>query len=154
MWFLAVFPLLVIDQWSKFWVLRELAVGQSAAWLPGINFHLSFNHGVAFSLFNKQQALGQGILLGVIILISVAVAWALVKNPREDKITALALTLVLGGALGNLFDRIYHGYVVDFIDFYIQHWHWYTFNIADSFITVGAILLLFKALFSKEQEQE
>jgi signal peptidase II len=88
----------------------------------------------------------QYALIAMIAAICLFLVVLLVRTPREDGWSRCGIALMIGGALGNLADRIIYGHVVDFIDFHIGHWHWYTFNLADAFITVGAIMMA-KSIF-------
>ena len=145
-------PLLfALDVGSKWLILQRLSLGETMYALPNIQFTLAYNHGIAFSLFNQHEMMGRIILICFIMLISLGIAVWLVKTPMSEKWSGFSLSLILGGALGNLFDRIYYGYVIDFIDFHIHSWHWYTFNLADSFITIGAIMSIKTILFSADR---
>ncbi|MGD9592075.1 MAG: signal peptidase II [Candidatus Berkiella sp.] len=149
-WFWAIPLLFALDQLSKYWVLTHVTMGEIFQLCPSLNIILAHNSGVAFSLFASKPAWGQMVLLALIILICTFVAIWLAKTPTKEKYNGIALSLILGGALGNLSDRIWHGYVIDFIDFYINTWHWYTFNLADTFITMGALMMAKTVIFSKE----
>ncbi|MBS0289905.1 MAG: signal peptidase II [Proteobacteria bacterium] len=146
-WFLPV--LFLLDQISKGWVVSNLSFSQVLPLCPGLNLTLSHNRGIAFSLLAQNAALGQILLILAICLICLFVAVWLAKTPSNERWMGISLSLILGGALGNLYDRVVHGYVIDFIDFYIQSWHWYTFNLADSFITIGALMSI-KFILNKE----
>ena len=137
-----------LDQWSKFEVVRHLTDGpiRVDAYL---NLALVYNRGAAFGFLSNQSGWQNVFFVVVAVLIVVGIVWFLVRAPREDRLMVVALMLVLGGALGNLVDRLRLGRVVDFIDFHIGAWHWYTFNLADSAITVGALLLALDALRSR-----
>ncbi len=138
--FIVVPFILFLDQLTKFIVTKELTVGQSIPFLEGIlHFTLIHNRGAAFGILKGQVPffiLTSGIAVALIAI-------NLKKNKRA--LYSLSLSLILAGALGNLIDRLFLGYVVDFIDFRI----WPVFNIADSAITVGAILLGYSILKSK-----
>ncbi len=148
-WFWTAPVLFLLDQLSKYWVLTHITFGENYPLFPSLNLTLAHNRGVAFSLFASKPAWGQVVLIVFIVFICAFIAGWLAKTPTKDKWNGIALSLVFGGALGNLCDRIWHGYVIDFIDFYINSWHWYTFNLADTFITIGALMMA-KAVFSKE----
>ena len=133
---------LALDQWSKWWVESRLALHDSLDLLPGLSLTHVRNTGVAFGLFASR-----GELTGTVILTLFGLA-ALVVVLRYFQLTPIgewriltALALILGGAVGNLFDRIAQGGVTDFIDAYVGTYHWHTFNVADSAITVGIALL-------------
>jgi signal peptidase II len=113
------------------------------------------NPGAAFSLFNNSPSPGRvrWMLLVFSVLAAVAVLAALLKLGRTITATSVALALILGGALGNAYDRLRFGSVIDFLEVHIVHYHWPDFNVADSAIVVGGILLLLDALFSGSKEQ-
>ena len=92
------------------------------------------------------------LIFCLVTLIIVIVVIFLSQNRRNEKWNKAALALILGGALGNLIDRIVYGHVIDFIDCYYKQWHWYTFNLADCFITIGALMTIKSLIFSKETE--
>jgi signal peptidase II len=151
-WFLFSGLLLLIDQVSKWWVVNHIAFGEFVNLVPSMSLTLTYNTGVAFSLFSQKAAIGRILLITFVCVISLIVAVWLAQTPREEKWNKAALALILGGALGNLADRIVYGHVIDFIDFYIKQWHWYTFNLADCFITVGALMTIKSLIFSNERE--
>jgi len=152
-WFLHVLWIFLLDKLSKFWVLHHIHPGEPHALFPNINLILTHNFGIAFSLFNRQSKESQLALLFFILLLCIILTVWLIKTPWRDQWQGWALTLILGGALGNVSDRFQYGYVIDFIDFYIGNWHWYTFNLADSFITLGALMLVKTILFSAGEER-
>lgn len=140
----------VVDIASKVWVLSSLTLHDPHPVLPFFNIMYAQNFGAAFSLFWGQRwvlALIAAIVSGIILSM-------LYKNPAQDRINNCALALVLGGALGNLSDRLYHGFVVDFLDVVIFNWHYPTFNIADSAICIGAFLLILAGFKKKEKSNE
>jgi signal peptidase II len=112
------------------------------------------NPGAAFSLFNDSSSPGRvrWMLLVFSVLAAVAVLFALLKLGRSVTATSVALALILGGALGNAYDRLRFGWVIDFLEVHIVHYHWPDFNVADSAIVTGGILLLVDALFSGKEQ--
>lgn len=151
LWWLIWVPFVfLIDQASKWIILHKLSFGEVVRVFPGLQLTLTHNYGIAFSLLNQTTGLMPFILLAVIVLICLVMFVWLIKTPLSDPWSGISLVFIFGGALGNLFDRLYHGYVIDFIDFYIGHWHWYTFNLADSFVTIGALLMIKTILIPKE----
>jgi signal peptidase II len=141
-WFWGIPFLFLADQGSKWWVLQNVSPGEIISFFPGVQFILAHNTGIAFSLLSQQNLWGKSLLCLFIIAICLLTSLWLARTPRSDKETGWAFMFILGGALGNLFDRLFHGYVIDFIDCYFRTWHWYTFNVADAFITLGACILL------------
>lgn len=130
------------DFLTKFLALNYLTEYRSLPIFPGFNLTLAYNKGAAFSFLSDASG-WQSWFFGLlaVFVCSVILVW-LKKTPREKRWINIALSLVLGGALGNLFDRMYYGHVIDFLDFYISYLHWPAFNLADSAICVGAIMLL------------
>lgn len=149
-WFVWVPLIFLIDQLSKWAIVRHLSLGEVMPLFPGLRFTLAHNTGIAFSLFNDSNNLQQILLLLAIICICTVMAIWLAKTPYQDKWSGVALVFIFGGALGNLFDRVWHGYVIDFIDFYVGHWHFFTFNLADSFVSIGAFMMVLSILFSSK----
>lgn len=148
-------PLVVLcDQLSKWWILTHLTIHDRISVLPGVKLILAQNRGVAFSLFDKHDGSTSALLLLFILGVVLTIMVWLSRTPPTHKWSGIALVGILGGAIGNLCDRAWHGYVVDFIDFSIGSWHWYTFNIADSFITMGAMIMIGAILFDAESPKE
>ena len=135
----------VSDQLTKFAVADYLTRHGDVQLTSFLNFALVYNSGAAFGFLSSASG-WQNIFFIVITLIAgVVILWMFRRLNPKDKLLASGLMLILGGALGNLADRLIHGYVVDFIDVYYGTWHWPAFNIADSAITVGAVLLIMDA---------
>ncbi len=139
---LLVITVVVADQLTKFWAASCLALGYPYSVMPMLNLRLAYNRGAAFSILGNAGGWQRWFFVTVSVVISaVLISW-LYKIPRHAKRQTAALSLLLGGALGNLIDRAYSGQVVDFLDFYYGAYHWPTFNIADSAICIGAFLLI------------
>lgn len=135
----------VADQVTKYFALKHLMRSEIAI-APFLNFALAFNTGAAFSFLSDAGGWQNLFFVGVAAVVSIVILFMIRRLGANDLQVAVALMLVLGGAVGNVIDRVRFGYVVDFIDVYYQSWHWPTFNIADSAITIGAILLIMDAL--------
>ena len=146
MWRLMWIPALVIvaDQATKYLALQNLASGDFPV-TSFFRFALAFNTGAAFSFLADAGGWQNLFFIGVAVVVSGIILFMFRKLGTKDMQLAVALMLVLGGAIGNVIDRVRFGYVVDFIDVYYRHWHWPTFNIADSAISIGAVLLVFDA---------
>jgi signal peptidase II len=140
LWISAV--VVVLDQTSKWMALKHLVRHVEVPLLPFLNLTLVYNTGAAFGFLSGASGWQNVFFIVVAIVASAIVVVMLRKLGTRDTQLAVALTLVLGGAIGNLIDRLVYGYVIDYIDFYIGSWHFWTFNVADSAITVGAILLV------------
>lgn len=132
-----------LDQLSKFFILDALTYKQSISVLPCLNFTLAHNHGAAFGIFANQGGWQRWLFVGIAVFISVVILFWSTRLTIKDRLETISLGLILGGAWGNLLDRMRFGHVIDFLDFYVGNWHWYTFNIADAAICVGAALLMY-----------
>jgi signal peptidase II len=138
-----------LDQLAKYAVLKSFAVGEAMAITPFVNLVLVYNPGAAFSFLSDQAGWQRWLFIAIALGASAWIVHLLVKRPRE-RLFALALSLVLAGALGNVIDRIAYGAVVDFADFHALGYHWPAFNVADAAITCGAVLLIWDALFPRK----
>jgi signal peptidase II len=143
---------LVLDQASKAVVSATLKMHEVRPLIHGLlNFTRVHNTGAAFGLLAGQASpLRTGFFLVVSLVAMGVVLWMLYRLPSGQKVELVALSLILGGALGNVFDRVRLGEVVDFIDVYYRGYHWPAFNVADSAISIGVILLLYRLVFAKE----
>ena len=137
---------IVLDQLTKLWASSSLSYAEPVTLLPFVNLTLLHNTGAAFSFLSEAGGWQRWFFALVALLISVVILIWLKRLPAGKVWLAVSLALVLGGALGNVWDRIYLGYVVDFIDVYYQRWHWPAFNLADSAISVGAVMLIIDTL--------
>lgn len=145
---LLVALMVALDQYTKHLILADWQVGDTVAVIPGF-FSLTYvrNRGGAFGLMaDLPEAWRVGFFVAFAVLTVAGLSWMLRETPREDVAQRLALTGVIGGAIGNLYDRVRYGEVVDFLDVYVRDWHWPAFNVADSFITCGVILLVLASL--------
>ena len=142
--FFLFLTLVILDQVTKALVINFFNLYDSVALLPMINLTFVVNYGFAFGLLNNPS-LNQILVSLVILAIIIYFLYLLIKT--QDKIFQLTLTLILAGALGNFIDRIFRGFIIDFIDIYIGKYHWPAFNIADSCITVGFVVLMINILF-------
>lgn len=147
---------LVVDQWSKWWIERRLDLHDSIPIIPGcLDFTHVSNTGVAFGLLPAHGDLTATLLLTLLGLVALGViGYYFLRTPADHRLLLASLSLVLGGALGNLLDRIAAGAVTDFIDFYLGDWHWHTFNVADSAITIGIVLMALELLLTRRRAVE
>ena len=144
--------IVVIDQVTKVMAEQWLLFLQPVAVLPSFNLTLMYNTGAAFSFLADAGGWQRWLFIGLASLISVVLVIWVIRLGRDQRLQAAALVLVLGGAVGNLIDRILYGHVIDFIQLYYQQWYWPTFNIADAAISVGAVLLIIDTLFYSGRE--
>lgn len=139
--FLVAIAWFVADYFSKLWALETLGNGVVMRLTPWMDFKLAFNKGAAFSLFADGSGWQRWFFMGIAIVIGLWLCYALLFE-RTNALTRLAYASILGGAIGNLYDRILHGKVVDFISWHIGNAYWPTFNVADVGICVGVGLLV------------
>ncbi len=140
--FLPALFLLAADQLSKWEALRTLELYERVPLLPGLNLTLVFNTGAAFSLLSDASGWQRWLFSALAVVIILLLSRWLWQEKAGNRAALVAYNLILAGAAGNLIDRLLHGHVVDFIDLYYRQWHWPAFNLADSWITLGAGLLL------------
>ena len=143
----------VLDQATKWLALGMLDPYRPVPLIPFLNFTLMFNDGAAFSFLSGAGGWQRWLFSGFALAMSVVLLIWLLRLGSRERLTAAALSLVLGGAVGNLIDRIVMGRVVDFIDFFVGEWHWPAFNVADSAITLGVVLLLLSSFRGGQDEQ-
>ena len=134
--------LIVLDQISKVLISSNLALGESLNLLPFLNFTLIHNTGIAFSLFDEGGNISRWLLVIVVSAILAYLLFLMYKKTPKNWPELMSLILISSGGLGNLVDRAFLGYVVDFIHVFYQDYSFYVFNMADSYITVGIILYL------------
>ena len=141
-----ILAIFFVDRISKIYIIKiSVLENKVDIYLTEyLNFYLIWNKGIAFGLFSFNESFIYNSITGIIIIISIIISIMIYKNNGFKKIS---LILVLGGALGNLFDRIYYSAVPDFIDLHFNDFHWFVFNVADIFITVGIVCLIFAELF-------
>ncbi|MCK9530061.1 MAG: signal peptidase II [Gammaproteobacteria bacterium] len=149
LWLSAV--VVVLDQVTKAIASELLALYEAVPVLPGFNLTLMHNTGAAFSFLSDEGGWQRWFFAAVAVVVTAMLVLWLRRVPPGQRWLSIAIALVIGGALGNLWDRFMLGYVIDFIDVYAGRWHWPAFNVADSAITVGAAMLLFDAFRPQRQ---
>jgi signal peptidase II len=132
----------LLDQASKIFVYQHLAFNQPLVLLPIFNLNFATNLGAAFNFLGSASGWQRWLFVAIALVISAVILRWLYQLPKKNNWAACAMALVLGGALGNLFDRLTRGYVIDFIQVHYKDWYFPTFNLADSAITVGVIIWL------------
>lgn len=145
--------IVVLDFWTKGLATESLTLYRPVEINSWLNMTLAHNYGAAFSFLSDAGGWQRWLFTGLASVVTVVLIVWLFRLPAQEKITAASLGLIIGGAVGNLIDRINHGYVVDFIDVYYGDWHWPAFNLADSAITCGVILMIIAGLFSPTPAQ-
>ncbi len=136
---LVAFGVILFDQITKLWVLQSFAPGEALPVTSFFNLVLVFNPGAAFSFLADHAGWQRWFFAVIALAISGWIFWQL-KTVRTKSLFSIGLALIMGGALGNLIDRLWLGMVVDFIDLHVAGWHWPAFNVADSAVCVGAVL--------------
>ncbi|MCL5254815.1 MAG: signal peptidase II [Gammaproteobacteria bacterium] len=151
LWWLIV-ALVLADQLTKWLVVANMDLFQRINILPFFDLVHVRNYGAAFSFLSDQGGWQRWFFTVIAIAISAVIAWLLRRQTRAMMIANWSFALILGGAMGNLVDRIRLGYVVDFLDFYVGSYHWPAFNVADSAIVIGAGLMIYEGFFGKSSE--
>ena len=144
---------ILIDQASKWWILVEIMDPPKVIPVTSLlNFVLTWNRGVSFGLFNNEGNFGPWFFsILAIIIVGILLIWL---RKAETKVQSISLGFIIGGAIGNVIDRVNHQAVLDFIDFHLGSSHWPAFNAADSFITLGAVVLIVDSLFSPQKNDD
>ena len=146
-----VLVLVIIDQLSKWAVETRLPFHETIEIIPFFSLYRTHNTGIAFSMLSWLGS--GGLIIMTVIIIGIMIAlWR--KVPRDQQLASLGFALVIAGALGNLIDRITQGHVIDFFLFHTQTWAFAVFNVADSFITVGAIAIIIDEVFSSRKKAD
>jgi signal peptidase II len=151
-WLLLSGVVVTLDQISKYVVVEKLANQPPVEVTSFFNLLLVYNRGAAFSFLAGAGGWQREFFTGIALIASAWIIWLLHRHPRQT-LFSLALALVLGGAIGNVIDRLMIGAVVDFLDFHAFGWHWPAFNVADSAITCGAALLIWDGIFGGSQSK-
>jgi len=146
-WLMFSALIIVLDLWTKQIATETLTLYRPVEVTSWLNMTLAHNYGAAFSFLSDAGGWQRWLFTGLASVVTVVLIVWLLRLPANEKLTAAALSLVIGGAVGNLIDRIMNGYVVDFIDVFYQAHHWPAFNVADSAITGGVILMLVDGIF-------
>ncbi|WP_224784714.1 signal peptidase II [Marinihelvus fidelis] len=150
-WLALAAVIVVLDLWTKHIAVQSLDMYRPVEVFSWLNMTLAHNTGAAFSLLANAGGWQRWLFTGLAVVITVVLLVWMLRLQRGEWRLGLALGLVMGGAIGNLVDRVRLGYVVDFIDVHVAGWHWPAFNLADSAITCGIIILLLDAFFSREK---
>jgi signal peptidase II len=134
--------IIALDRVTKYFVLTHLLYHEPVIIFPFFNLTLAYNTGAAFSFLHDASGWQNMLLGGLAIIVSMTIMYWIMTLPAQARWLRTALCLILGGALGNAWDRLLYGHVVDFLDFHLGTWHFATFNIADSAICIGAFMLI------------
>jgi len=145
---------ILLDQWSKSLALDHLDYGRPVHLLPVLNLTLQYNTGAAFSFLSDAGGWQRWFFSAVAVVASLVICVWLVRLKRGEQLLAVSLSLILGGAIGNLWDRLQLGYVVDFVSVHYGVHYFPTFNVADAAVSVGAALMILDAIIQARREQE
>ena len=150
-YFFFILFIFILDRISKLWIISIFNLENSLEIKISsfINLNLIWNKGIAFGLFSYGEKFEYNLLTGLIIMIIAIVFWMIIKTKGFEKYGFL---MILGGALGNIFDRLYYSAVPDFIDIYYKNFHWFVFNVADIFITLGVLMLIINEITIKNHK--
>lgn len=149
-WLILSALVIFVDQFTKYLAYQFFYWGESKPILPVFDLTLVANKGAAFSLLGRASGWQRWFFIGVAISISIGLVVWLVRLPRNERWTAAAISFIIGGALGNVYDRIRYGYVIDFLHLHVKSFSWPVFNIADTLIVFGVFILIFQILFKPE----
>jgi signal peptidase II len=144
-WLGVALIVILFDQLSKIAIAKVFTYGQSVSVAPFFNLVLVYNRGAAFSFLAAAGGWQRWAFTALGVVAALVICY-LLKRHGNQRLFCAALALILGGALGNVIDRLAYGHVIDFLDFHVGTWHWPAFNLADSAITIGAMLLVFDEL--------
>lgn len=148
--------IIVIDQMTKVYIMQTMRLHESIVVIPNL-FSITYirNPGAAFGILSTSSGSFRFIFFGLTSLFALGLLGTiLIRMPKDDWMGQISVVAILGGAIGNLLDRLRYGEVIDFLDFYIDTYHWPAFNVADSAITVGVIFLILHFAFEKQKEPE
>jgi len=153
-WLWLTLLFLILDQVTKHWVAGSMDLYQSINVLPFFNITYVHNLGAAFSFLADQGGWQRWFFTAIAFIASIVFTVWLAKTPKNQPLLAVALAFMLSGALGNLIDRFFLGYVIDFLDFYVGSSHWPAFNVADSVIFIGAALMIIDSFVQDKKSKE
>lgn len=153
-WIWIAVVVVILDQLTKYIASTSLEMYQPIAVMPMFNWTLMHNPGAAFSFLANESGWQRWFFAVIAVVVSVVIVLWIKRLEQHEKWQAIALALILGGAVGNVIDRIYLGYVVDFIQVYYQQWYWPAFNIADSAISIGVAMIIIDSIRAYRTEQK
>lgn len=153
-WLWLALIVLVLDLGSKQWVMAHFYLGESVPLVPFFNLTYAHNPGAAFSFLADKGGWQRWFFAAIALIISVVLIVMMYRSSAKQRLNNAAYALIIGGALGNLFDRMVHGVVIDFIDFYVNDWHWPVFNLADTAICIGAVIIVLEGFLAPSDKDK
>ena len=151
LWLSAI--VVVLDQLTKQWVEEAFVLYESLPVTSFFNLTLVYNTGAAFSFLADAGGWQRWFFLVLALVICIYLVYWLLQLKKDQLLLPLAIAMIIGGAVGNVIDRLLYGHVIDFLDFYYQQWHWPAFNLADSAIVMGVILFIWDAFFGHHHDE-
>ena len=150
-YFALAIVIIAVDLFTKHYANTHLEFATPYKITSFFDLTLLYNHGAAFSFLSNDKTSWQLIMFATFsIIASIALIYLIIKQPISAKLNLFAFSMILGGALGNFYDRAFRGYVIDFLDFHVNSYHWPAFNVADAAITTGAILIILGSFITKK----
>ena len=153
-WFALSLIIILLDQLSKYIAVDIIPLYESIEVLPFFNWTLLYNEGAAFSFLSDQGGWQRWFFIILSTIVTTVLAIWLFRLKDDEQSIALSLSLIIGGAIGNLIDRVLLGHVVDFIHLHYQEYYWPAFNVADSAITVGVVIMIIDSLFFAQKRED
>ena len=153
-WLWLSLMVVLLDQASKQLIVASFMLYENQEILPVFNLTLVYNKGAAFSFLSDQSGWQRWFLAGVAAVVTLVMILWLRGLKQHERLTAMALGLIIGGAVGNLIDRVLFGHVIDFLDFHFGQHHWPAFNVADSAISIGVAIMLYEILFGPKEPKK
>ena len=153
-WIWLAIVVVVLDQLTKYIASTSLEMFQPVAVMPMFNWTLMHNTGAAFSFLADESGWQRWFFAIIAVVVSAVIVLWIKRLEQHEKWQAIALALILGGAVGNVIDRIWLGYVVDFIQVYYQQWYWPAFNVADSAISIGVVMIIIDSVREYQRERK
>lgn len=153
-WLWLTIVIIVADLGIKQLVLSDLNLNEPHPIMPFFNIMYAQNFGAAFSFLADEGGWQRWFFAGIAIGISIILMVMMYRQSAQKRLSNIAYALIIGGAIGNLSDRLVHGFVIDYLDFYVGNWHWPTFNLADMAICIGAALVIFEGFLPDKSKQE
>src|SRR5476649_87777 len=151
-WLWLAVLVVILDLGSKFLVMGHFQLGESMPLIPFFDSDRPPQPGPAFSFLADKGGWQRWFFTAIALVIVVVLLVLMYRSSAKQRLNNIAFAMIIGGALGNMFDRMVHGFVIDFIDFYVNDWHYPIFNLADSFICVGAVLVVLEGFLAKPNE--
>ncbi|MFB6422158.1 MAG: signal peptidase II [Candidatus Malihini olakiniferum] len=153
-WLWLALVVLAVDLSVKSWIMSNFDLGENKKLFPSLNLHYERNYGAAFSFLADETGWQCWFFVGIGVIIVMVLSVVMYRNQADEKLSNIAYALIIGSSLGNIFDRAWHGFVVDYIDFYVGNLHFATFNLEDAAIFIGTSLIVLRDFLSPHHSSE